>query len=755
MADNKKQVTITFGGHDNAKDNTLMFEGPLHVAAVLNTLDDIYTFNVMPYAESELPLVVFVRNINDPDRVLTGEIPYRGSFYMYNWDTSSWQQILLGNHSHKNMAILDQLGEVDTTSMDIGERKILTIEKIDPDNEGNIRTYEYKVSFDTIRELPELPEVGNGKNLYLTANSDGKFQWTNSFTPAQTFKVIKIVVDNNFIDGAASKTLKLASEYLISHDVYYNPEIGDEMLVFDSGDLLTDIKTTRNIDGSLSILITNQKPNDVFELNENILILIIRSGITGLIDTIQNQYMTKAEAIDLLTYGTIKLNQYITKSDMIQYAAQLNHTHSQYIRKDEYDIFDYRYADYQHTHSQYITKAQVIAILVDSITDDGEIDTDGAVQNMVNALEEQLNDRLADIYTREQIDTLIATQLATVKNTDAIKTTINGMTLTDYLLYLTNKEPNITHLDADIVELNTMKVNVGGADGIGGWKNGEIIQAGTNVDDFIKKLITKEEIPVLKSPELETSVYLNTADAGYNATLSLTGKFTQNDAGNLVEMTYKVYKADVEDPSSVESTVITTPGEYVTVPVLLNAINNTGLCYIVEIRASYIAGQEHFSNTNNHKAYKIDAGEIVKTIPIYNDRLLYIGGLTRNTSAELPILVDDLYRAIYVNENSLFEKFSLNELGEVTLNISLPGGKDIRSLVIAIPERYYSRLYSVYFKNQNYHILSEMDRSYVALKDFTGRTNNFINNNYYVLSYNFENEVRSGLDFQVIFRNGD
>ena len=78
--DEKKQVTITFGGYDNSNDNTLMFEGPLHVAAVLNSVDDVYTFNVTPYADSDLPLVVFVRNVNDPDRVVSGEIPDRGSF---------------------------------------------------------------------------------------------------------------------------------------------------------------------------------------------------------------------------------------------------------------------------------------------------------------------------------------------------------------------------------------------------------------------------------------------------------------------------------------------------------------------------------------------------------------------------------------------------------------------------------------------------------------------------------------------------
>ncbi len=748
MANDKKQVTLTFGGYDNnSDDSTLMFEGPLRVASVLNTLDDIYTFNVMPYADSELPLVVFVKNVNDPDRVSRGEVPYRGSFYMYNWDTSAWQQVVLGNHSHKNMEILDQLGEVDTSSMEIGERKVLTIEKIDPDNDGNIRTYEYKISFDTLRELPEVPEYGNGKNLYLSTDSEGKFQWTNSFTPAQTFKMLKITVDNTFIDGSASKTLKLSSNYVNANSVSYNPDMGDEMLVFDTGDLLSDISVTQANSG-IQITITNTKPTELFELDEKIVILIIRSGIAGLIDTIEKQYMTKAEAIELLSYGTLNLNQYITKYDLQKYAAQKQHAHSEYIRKDEYDIFDYRYADYQHTHSQYITKAQVLSILLDSVTDSGDINIEGTIQEMVTYLENQLNETLSDIYTREQIDSLVEAQVSSVKNTDAILTTINGMTLTDYLLYLANKEPDISHVDAQAVELNVMKVNIGDADGIGGYKNGTVIEKGTNINEFVKTLITKDVPPKLVEPSLYVSTSIDTNDAGSTAALSLIAIFTQNDAGNLAELSYKIYKSESEKDEA-ESFVINN-NEIVTIPVTLNAINNNGLCYTIEVTASYIDGQEKFSNADKQKAYKISAGTVSKTVYVYNKRLIYAGGMTRSVSMNDPILVDDLYTAVYTTQNSLFTKYDPEGVFG-NIEVKLDANKGIKSLVLAIPVKQYGKLKHIMFVNQNYDIFPDMYVQYLQLKDASGAPSTAIDNGYAVLSYSFEKEVQSGMLFRLEF----
>ena len=748
--DEKKQVTITFGGYDNSNDNTLMFEGPLHVAAVLNSVDDVYTFNVTPYADSDLPLVVFVRNVNDPDRVVSGEIPYRGSFFMYNWDTSAWQQVVLGNHSHKNMAILDQLGEVDTSSMEIGERKILTIEKIDPDNEGNIRTYDYKISFDTIRELPEVPEYGNGKNLYLTTDAEGKFQWANSFAPAQTFKILKITVDSTFITGNASKVLKLSSDYLIKNTASYNPDMGDEMLVFDTGDLLSDVSIEKLSNNDITITITNAKPADIFELDEKIVILIIRSGIAGLIETVKEQYITKAEAIDLLSYGTINLNQYITKYDLQRYAAQLEHTHSQYLRKDEFDVFDYRYADYQHTHSQYITKAQVLSILLDSVTDTGDIDVDGVVRELVEELENQLNSKLDDIYTREQIDTLIEAQISTVKNTDAIITTINNMTLTDYLMYLNTKEPVINSLESEKVKLDLVKVNIGDAPGIGGYKNGDIIEKGTTLNDFIKTLVVKDVPPELRMPELQPEVNVLSNDAGSQTVLNLAVNYVQHDGGNLSELSYKIYRAD--DELETTEAVVINAGQYVSIPVVMNALDNTGLCYKLRITASYLAGQERFSNANSRKAYRIPAGTLETEIPIYNTRMIYIGALTREISEDDPLLSDDLYTAIYGTASSLFRKYDTGVLYDPNgITLKLNPNLGIKALVIAIPENQFSRLSAVNFLNQNFNLFSDMEIVHLKLKDAAGNKVNGINNNYGIAYFNFDDDIKSGLTFNIKF----
>ena len=101
MAD---KITMTFTGYDDNDDGFVSFEGPIAISAQVDTVDDLLTLDVSGWDKTD-PLVVFVKNVNAD----IGKIPYRGSFFRYDFDRSSWQQIVLGSHSHNNMDLLNQL----------------------------------------------------------------------------------------------------------------------------------------------------------------------------------------------------------------------------------------------------------------------------------------------------------------------------------------------------------------------------------------------------------------------------------------------------------------------------------------------------------------------------------------------------------------------------------------------------------------------------------------------------------------------
>ena len=742
MPDDKNKVTISFGGYDDTQDQTIMFEGPIQVQKTVDNINLLYTVDVSQYEQGS-SLIVFVKNINDPEAATKGKIPYRGAFYKYNWDKSGWEYIVVGNHSHANMNILDQLGTINTDSMQIGEKKLISIEKIDPDQDNNIRTEDYKITFDDVKTLPDVPSDVKGKDLYLTADKNGNFEWTNSFVPAQTFKMFKVEITDDIL---ISETEILIPQKILDEDnVYFNPELNDELLIFDSGVLVNTISYKEETSG---IHVTIQKDNNTFQLNEILTVLVIRNGIAGLLDTIKNQYITKAEAIELLTNGTIKLNDYITKDDLKKYAAQIDHTHSQYLRKGEYDIFDYRYADFQHTHSQYTTREQVLSIIADAAGETGEIDTDQIIETIVTSLENKIQELNQNYYSKTQIDSLIESAKQEVSNSDAIEVTFNGQTLTDYLKYLDSKQNEILHVDADTVELEADTVNLGEGESLGGYNNNEKIEKGTTLTQFIHTLITREKVPTLTEPELSIEYYLTNNDAGSLSNLIFTLYFVQNDAGTLNKLILYIYNS--EDESSLyreEELINNEQTEITNLP--MNAFNDKNMCYHVILKASYDNGPEKISNKDI--PYQIKAGEIVKEFYLYNTRKLYCGTLPREINEDEDLTVDDLYDAVTSSTNIFkFEITENNYKDNLTLSF-YPESKG-QTIIFAMPTSSKYKINKIIFVAQQFDMFNDFSHLQSNIPDVNDQINNNINNLYDIYYYSLTQPIISGMNFILQFR---
>jgi molybdopterin converting factor small subunit len=742
MADESK-VSITFGGYDDTGDGAINFEAPLRVVQSVDSVDALGLIDISRYEEGE-PIAAYVKNVNDAEK---GTIPYRGSFYRYNWESGGWEQVVLGNHSHANMELLDQLGAIDTDSMEIGEKKVLTIEKIDPDGDGNRITTDYRLSYEDQKGLPEVPADSDVKPQYLTAEN-GKVKWASSFLPAQTFKLVKVEVTESNREN--DKTLILDREFIQDNSISYRKSLGDEIMIFDNGDLVPDMAIEAKEDSHLDLSEIRMTMPDLsshtFDLGETITVLIIRSGVAGVMDTIADQYMTKAEAIGLLSNGAINLNQYITKSDLRKYAATAAHTHSGYLRKDEYDAFDYRYADYQHTHSEYMTRAQVLAILAEAAGADGEVDIDKTIETIVEDFQDQVADLKSDYYDRKQIIELIDSTKKEMADSDSIEVTINGQSLTEYLRNLADRQADVEHIDADAVELEADKVNLGEGETVGGYSDGDAISKGTTLTEFVHRLITREKIPSLDGPEFSVDVSQDSFVPGVMSTISITPHFRQNDAGRLESIQAMIYGDDIDSPiASIELA----NDEKTTQSLMMGAINGTGLCARIMVTAKYADGDDKISNVG--KSYRIEGGSVSAEDTISCRIPFYIGSFVDDSDID----TDSMYERTETFGSSsgtheIFQIFLTDEEIDEGYRTTIRVENLARQIVFAIPKSMGVKLKSLTFENQGFDMIDDFDEDDMGLKDATGSVSAEIGD-YSVYHYKLAQTAQSDLAFTLRF----
>ena len=63
-----------------------------------------------------------------------GNLKYRGAYYFYNYETDSWQEIVVGTHTHENKEFLDKMGAFDFGDEEVGTQRHLVLEVTDTDD---------------------------------------------------------------------------------------------------------------------------------------------------------------------------------------------------------------------------------------------------------------------------------------------------------------------------------------------------------------------------------------------------------------------------------------------------------------------------------------------------------------------------------------------------------------------------------------------------------------------------------------------
>ena len=232
----------------------------------------------------------------------------------------------------------------------------------------------------SLQNKKEVPKV------YLTNDDNGNLVWENRLLPTQSFYCQhKYLYSSNYV---------IENEYLniIFDNVYFDYKYDfplimiDQLFAFDA-----EYFTVGDKQQHLKLRI----PDSYFkgDNSERITLVVIKNTMGNAISQeMLRNYVTKEDAISILSHGSIKLDNFVKYADLDNYAFKA-HTHSNFALVGH--THDYRYADYHHTHAQYVTSYQLLEVI-------------NKLNLGVNLTENDIGEITESLITR--ISTLIAEQ---------------------------------------------------------------------------------------------------------------------------------------------------------------------------------------------------------------------------------------------------------------------------------------------------------------------------------------------------------
>lgn len=690
MAD---KVTIGIYDSFDGTDDGLINIGPnIKIYKVCNDINDLYSINTKALPEDE-NITCYVKNVD----AVVDEENYRGAFFTYNTDTGGWQEVAVGNHSHVNKYILDRLCTLNDTLLDPNKKYSIRLTKNTDNDEYSIDWVEDK------DVLPDLPTTNNSQ-MYLTSDGES-LKWSNNLVPTQSFRKLNYIIDEDTLESSKRVSFKLINTTInISND---------ELLVFDNGRLI-DSPTISVKNNILSISIET----DDFELGELITILVIRNGISGFLENVADEYVTKKELISYSYTGELNLNDYVNKTEIREYAKKY-HGHSEYATKEH--NHDYRYANFHHTHNEYLTRTQVLAIIADAAGADGDIDITGTIQNLVSALTAKIDELINQNYiTANTLESEIAATEVKFSNTNNIY--YNGEQLTAVIDELKDaKSVDIDEVSSDKIKLDYHNVTRD----IGGFTAGDTIYAGMQLDTFIERLIGTD-IDNICEPEIKCTVKKKDNNTNYEVgelcTLSVKPEYIQNDGGDLISIKLEVTSAT----GTVEYDLTNNKVKTISLPLL--PFDGTTKAASIKVTAKY------------DKSTNLDAGELVYKEDIYANRFLFAG------SFDFDFTSDYQSQSDYIRQLKEYADSTTNEY-----KLTLAADRYHRSIVFAVPSSWNKKVEAIVYNEQGCDISDLFD----TWTTYVEGDNNSISELYTIYTYKFAEAKMSKMSFNIKLKNSE
>ena len=242
-----------------------------------------------------------------------------------------------------------------------------------------------------IKSTPKLPR------LYLTTDDKGRLSWENRLLPTQFFYAKTIDVDQQYIEEHTEEgILTIRFEGATYH-------VTDDFPILMIGEAFAcDKQPDLNVNGAVvyhfaptdgKLYDFNLEPGETRKIT---LVLIRNSATTSITEAFDDKYITKEDAIAILSHGKLNLTDYAS-IDYLKNYAKINHIHSQYALVDH--NHDYRYANFRHTHPELVNLMVKIAdgrFTSEEITEWIERSKEVNLQDVISALSEYLEDRFTD-----------------------------------------------------------------------------------------------------------------------------------------------------------------------------------------------------------------------------------------------------------------------------------------------------------------------------------------------------------------------
>ena len=193
--------------------------------------------------------------------------------------------------------------------------------------------------------------------LYLSTDEYGNMVWDNKLLPSQTFYAETIRVDIANIETVVKherdcvKIVFKNANYRVGED--FPLLMVNDFFVFNVKPDVTE--SGKDVIYYLPISPISGEGHYDFELIEPgeyrdvTLVLIKNSSAGSIADEIAEKYVSKEDAVAILSHGKINLKDFVRKTELVKF-SKLDHTHSQYALKDH--NHDARYANFHHTHPE-------------------------------------------------------------------------------------------------------------------------------------------------------------------------------------------------------------------------------------------------------------------------------------------------------------------------------------------------------------------------------------------------------------------
>ena len=311
---------------------------------VLESIKYLDSFSDLLVEAENKSIVAYVNNLylqQDPAQK-------NGAYFIYDINKKRFIKALLGQHDHRNKDILDEITQSfdEISETDNISTKVLTIRKEISEGMGGL-SWDFHPQWKDIDVIPDKPT--DGKEYILKVGSDGDIAWSDKLSSSIAFvkKEKSLISDQSSVD--------------FDVDLSFDDQgvIIDSILLFKNSLYVSNLVSV--YDQNAKILTVSLTGGELFNEGDLLTLILIRNTSAEMLSKLSDEYVSKKEAIEILSSGTINLRDYAKKESLYRYSLR-NHIHTRYAARDHahWGV----YADYYHNHNGlYMTRDDVNQIL--------------------------------------------------------------------------------------------------------------------------------------------------------------------------------------------------------------------------------------------------------------------------------------------------------------------------------------------------------------------------------------------------------